>query len=450
MKKIIPFLLLLLSVSVSAQQLNKVYVLSEGGASAGTSTLSMLNAQSNEFTQSIFNPGNIGLFPDGLVSYEGNIYITEQGNFGGSGKIYELDSTGTMLKSAIVGTNPYSLAIANNKIYITSGPAGNVSVLNLNDFSFVKNIKVGAYPQEIIAKNNFIFIANNSVWGGASDSTVSVIAADLDSVISTIVVKLNPSSLAISNDGFLLVGCPGNDSLAVIYKVDLTSFAKVDSFLIPGYGFGKDISIDKNSDEIYFKGSTNDIVGLNLLTKNVTRVVDAKSVTFTYGYGYDYSNGVHYLLDAKDFSANGSLITYGSDGTLLHTYETGIAPRRVLFNYANPSTGVEVSSVATNFDLEQNYPNPFNPVTTISYSIPKITHPLISSREGKERSDRGVSVTLKVYDILGNEVTTLVNKQQAPGNYKVHFNAASISSGVYFYTLKVGGYINTKRMIVLK
>lgn len=446
MKKNIPILLLLLSVSVFAQQLNKVYVLSEGGASAGTSTLSMLDAQSNEFTQSIFNPGNIGLFPDGLVSFEGNIYITEQGNFGGSGKIYELDSTGTVLKSAVVGTNPYSLAIANNKIYVTNGPAGNVSVLNLNDFSFVKNIKVGAYPQEIISKNNFVFVANNSVWGGASDSTVSVIAADLDSVISTIVVKLNPSSLAISNDDFLLIGCPGNDSSAVIYKVDLISFAKVDSFSIPGFGFGKDISVDKNSDVIYFKGSTNDIIGLNLLSGDVNRVVDAQGVTFTYGYGYDYSNGVHYLLDAKDFSANGSLITYGSDGALLHTYETGIAPRRLLFDYSNTSTGIETESVVSNFILEQNYPNPFNPTTTIKYSI----RPTLNSSFEKEGNTRGVFVTLKVYDILGNEVTALINKLQAPGNYQVQFNASNISSGVYYYTLSAGNYTNTKRMIVLK
>ena len=446
MKKNIPILLLLLSVSVFAQQLNKVYVLSEGGASAGTSTLSMLDAHSNEFTQSIFNPGNIGLFPDGLVSFEGNIYITEQGNFGGSGKIYELDSTGTVLKSAVVGTNPYSLAIANNKIYVTNGPAGNVSVLNLNDFSFVKNIKVGAYPQEIISKNNFVFVANNSVWGGASDSTVSVIAADLDSVISTIVVKLNPSSLAISNDDFLLIGCPGNDSSAVIYKVDLISFAKVDSFSIPGFGFGKDISVDKNSDVIYFKGSTNDIIGLNLLSGDVNRVVDAQGVTFTYGYGYDYSNGVHYLLDAKDFSANGSLITYGSDGTLLHTYETGIAPRRLLFDYSNTSTGIETESVVSNFILEQNYPNPFNPTTTIRYSIRSLLNPPFE----KEGNTRGVFVTLKVYDILGNEVTALINKLQAPGNYQVQFNASNISSGVYYYTLSAGNYTNTKRMIVLK
>jgi len=447
MKKSFSVLLLFLfSITVSSQQLSKVYVLSEGGVSAGTSTLSMLNAQSDEFTQSIFNPGNIGLFSDGLISYDGNIYMTEQGNFGGSGKIYKLDSAGTVLNSAVIGTNPYSLAISNNKVYVTNGPAGNVSVLNLNDFSFVKNITVGAYPQEIIAKNNLVFVANNSVWGGASDSTVSVISAEFDSVISTIIVKLNPSSLAITNNNFLLIGCPGNDSTAMIYKVDLTSFAKVDSFLIPGYGFGKDINVDKNNDEIYFKGSTNDIIALDLKTGNVNRVVDAQSVAFTYGYGYDYSNGVHYLLDAKDFSSNGSLITYSSDGTLLHTYETGIAPRRVLFKYANPSTGVTTSPVIPNFVLEQNYPNPFNPSTTIKYSIPALS---ASSPSAKGRTEVGF-VSLKVYDILGNEVATLVNQQQTPGNYQVQFNASNISSGVYYYTIKAGSYTNTKRMIVLK
>ncbi len=119
-----------------------------------------------------------------------------------------------------------------------------------------------------------------------------------------------------------------------------------------------------------------------------------------------------------------------------------------------------------NFLLSQNYPNPFNPTTTIEYSIPKETHShqqiggqnLIPSREGKERSGRparqvlggGVFITLKVYDLLGKEVTTLVNQKQNPGNYKVMFDASNLSSGVYYYRLKSGNYVKTKKMLLIK
>ncbi len=93
------------------------------------------------------------------------------------------------------------------------------------------------------------------------------------------------------------------------------------------------------------------------------------------------------------------------------------------------------------FSLEQNYPNPFNPSTIISYTIP--------SSETHQ-----VSVQLKVYDILGNEVATLVNEQQPAGSYNVEFNAQSavsrLSSGIYFYRLQAGNNIITKKMSLLK
>jgi hypothetical protein len=94
------------------------------------------------------------------------------------------------------------------------------------------------------------------------------------------------------------------------------------------------------------------------------------------------------------------------------------------------------------FLLSQNYPNPFNPVTKIKFSIP-----LNVKREMR-------NVSLKVYDVLGNEVATLVDEEKTAGEYEVEFNTSSIkhlpSSGVYFYQLKAGSFIDTKKMILLK
>jgi len=98
----------------------------------------------------------------------------------------------------------------------------------------------------------------------------------------------------------------------------------------------------------------------------------------------------------------------------------------------------------TEYNLAQNYPNPFNPVTKIRYSIP--TSPQSSPSQGE---DVGI-VTLRVYDILGSEVATLVNEQKPAGNYEVDFNANQFSSGVYIYRIKAGDYVNSKKMILLK
>jgi hypothetical protein len=90
------------------------------------------------------------------------------------------------------------------------------------------------------------------------------------------------------------------------------------------------------------------------------------------------------------------------------------------------------------FELSQNYPNPFNPTTTIKYAIPK-------SVNGHQSL-----VRLSVYDVLGNEVATLVNKRQAPGNYSIKFDASKLSSGIYFYRLQNGSFVVTKKMILLR
>jgi len=97
------------------------------------------------------------------------------------------------------------------------------------------------------------------------------------------------------------------------------------------------------------------------------------------------------------------------------------------------------NNISKDFKLSQNYPNPFNPTTTINYSIPDIV------------SDFNLrNVQLKVYDMLGREVVTLLNKYQSPGNYRLDFDASSLSSGIYYYRLMAGEFVETKKMILLK
>jgi hypothetical protein len=98
-------------------------------------------------------------------------------------------------------------------------------------------------------------------------------------------------------------------------------------------------------------------------------------------------------------------------------------------------TGVEEisSSVPSVYSLSQNYPNPFNPTTNIRFAVP----------------EAGL-VTMKVYNLLGQEVTTLVNEYKNAGTYNVDFNAVNLSSGVYFYQINAGNYSDTKKMILMK
>ena len=110
------------------------------------------------------------------------------------------------------------------------------------------------------------------------------------------------------------------------------------------------------------------------------------------------------------------------------------------FEYSN-SIEVEVISPKV-FSLEQNYPNPFNPSTKIKYVIPNV----------ETLQSTSIQVTLKIYDVLGNEITTLVNEQHLPGIYEVEFNTKemNLTSGVYFYQLRANNFVETKKMILNK
>lgn len=97
------------------------------------------------------------------------------------------------------------------------------------------------------------------------------------------------------------------------------------------------------------------------------------------------------------------------------------------------SIGIQNNSGIVGYKLEQNYPNPFNPKTVINYSLPKQEN-----------------VSIKVYDVLGNEVTTLVNNKQNAGNYSIEWDAQNYASGVYYYKLSAGSFEQTRKMILVK
>ncbi len=91
------------------------------------------------------------------------------------------------------------------------------------------------------------------------------------------------------------------------------------------------------------------------------------------------------------------------------------------------------AGVISSFDLSQNYPNPFNPTTSITWQVPVTSH-----------------VTLKVYNLLGKEIAVLVNGEKPAGSYETEFNASSLPSGAYFYTIQAGNFVQTKKMILMK
>jgi ligand-binding sensor domain-containing protein len=163
---------------------------------------------------------------------------------------------------------------------------------------------------------------------------------------------------------------------------------------------------------------------------------------------------------------NGGILLSSDDGTSWTQVNTGLTNTRVqalavsTSGYVYVGTergGIYRSSQSTtsarneSFEfplansLKQNYPNPFNPTTTIEFVIPEsVTH--IDQRARAERKD----VSLRIFDILGHEITTLVHGQLSPGSYKVQWDASGYASGIYFYRLEAGNFVETKKLMLLR
>ncbi|MFA5011669.1 MAG: exo-alpha-sialidase [Ignavibacteria bacterium] len=141
------------------------------------------------------------------------------------------------------------------------------------------------------------------------------------------------------------------------------------------------------------------------------------------------------LTNNNDYS---SLPSIAVSGLLVHVVWIDLRDgNHEIYYKRNPTGNVGIKNISTEvsseFSLEQNYPNPFNPTTNIKFAIP-----------------RASSVKISVFDATGREVKVLVNEQLQPGTYQADWNASAYSSGVYFYKLSAGDFLETKRMILLK
>ncbi len=183
------------------------------------------------------------------------------------------------------------------------------------------------------------------------------------------------------------------------------------------------------------------------LTENGSSLDTVWTDDYSVNYTYDeYGNALHgkFAFLSPTFEIITFIDTDEGDielydvGMLTMYYDGGVNSMYCNGNAVDISyisiTGVpSTNGEAYSFSLGQNFPNPFNPTTVISYQLPTNT-----------------LVTLKVYDILGRLVKTLVEEQQALGNHSVTFNAINLSSGVYFYRFTAGSYVNTKKLMLLK
>lgn len=340
--------------------------------------------------------GNISILIENLRSP--NINISETiwsiGSYGKSeGRIDLWAFTGCSFYSELVGFQDETEMPGNNEFSL--GPPATAN----------KVISVGSYTTKTGWTDN-----ENNVWL-APEFTINDIAQS--------------SSKGPTRDGRITpnISAPGQ-----------LIFSAFSSHLIEGIGY--------NKRDILQGGGYQVNVGTSMAAPHISGIVAL-------------------MLQIKNDLIYDEIVQYFSETSRTNQYTGSVPNNNVGWGYidaynviktmSNLVIDVELSdkSIPQSFQLYQNYPNPFNPVTTINYSIPlKIKSN--KSNGFTSSGNEGEKVTLKVYNILGRELRTLVNEIQSSGIYQVGFDASILASGIYYYQLRSGGFIQSKKMLLLK
>lgn len=353
------------------------------------------------------------------------ISLAVQGNsiFAGTtlGKVFVSDNNGDSWTEAsnglpYAGKEYYSLPLAASGNYLFAGfPNDTAGVYRTTDaglnWTSVKNnlpVQVFRFVSSIAATNSIVFIGGYSSVYYSTDEGVNWIADTTGLPFSNVEI----SSLAII-DTNIFAGTASHG----IYKSTI-------------YGAPwKQVNTELDSSARGHIINCMAVTGQNLIAGLSGGAYPGGGIYVSTNLGESWTNVNPGLTDLNinALATDGADVYVGAGGQLGH----GIWSRP-LSQIITSVNGIK-NNVPSEFLLLQNYPNPFNPVTTISYIIPKTSW-----------------VTLKVYDILGREVSTMVDKNERTGKYSVTFKGDNLSSGVYFYQLKAGNFTETKKLLLLK
>lgn len=319
-----------------------------------------------------------------------------------SGKVVQRNQAGVVTDFVTVGGTLRGITVHNGVLYAASSTSvkgydlatGNPTSMNVTMGTSLNGIKADT--------NGYLYVSNFN----ASARTIYKINTADNQFWAYATVPRQPNGVYVDykRNRLLVVAWGGG---ATIMAVSLTDSTNVTTLVTTPYGNLDGISLDRN-DHVYCSAYVSGIIfryDINFAFP---------PVTVSSGHTNPADIYVNRITDTLAVPNAGS--------------------NSVSFVSLSVPTGLQnTSSIANDYSLSQNYPNPFNPATTISFDV----------------KSKGM-VTLKVYDILGNEVTSLVNEELNSGSYNISFDASAYTSGVYFYELQSGSFRDVKKMLLVK
>jgi hypothetical protein len=335
--------------------------------------------------------------------------------------------------------------------------------VNVNTYGRIRLFTTGDQVRHLQRASALVGVGPNAVWDYQNDADVEVPTAlvsnpqlsnfEITGTYNNAYSGANPDVLVEYN----IYGWTGGKymilKLTIKNRMATAINAKIGLDIIPELNqtYGNDtVTYLPASGIIRFHRGADKNMGLKLLSHNLHSLYSFEWYT---GYMQDtsYWNWLNYgsiqtqypsgvegpvtipSLAFVNINPNASVISYYAFAIADNQTEL-IAVMNEATNKYNTVLSVDkISELPTGYSLDQNYPNPFNPSTRIQFSI-----------------NNTESVSLKVFDVLGNEVATLVNEELTPGIYQYDFDASNLSSGVYYYKLQAGSFTETKKMILVR
>ncbi len=452
---------------------NRVLRFDNAAACSSGASASQVLGQAN-YTSSTSNTTQDGMSePVGVaIDASGNLYVAEQGN---SRVIIYLNaaskSNGANADIVLGQPNFTSSSIGadqstmQNCTGVAISSTGTLWVADPNNnrvlrFDNAASKSSGAAADGVLGQTNFVLVGSATTQSGMNypyavsvDNTGTLYCADASN--NRVLVFLNAASK--SN---------GANADYVLGQTDFVSGAP--NTVQDGLNYPTDVTIDSNNGKLWVMDASNyralrytsssplpvELVSVSTAVKQNNVELHWKTATELSSHGFEierkqiplnpplqgesreaaegfrkigFVEGAGNSNAPKEYSFADAKVTNGK-----YEYRLKLVDRDGSFKYSQ-SVEAEVKFVPSVFSLSQNYPNPFNPSTAITYQLPKNSH-----------------VSLKVYDILGKEVVTLVDEVKEAGSYNVQFNAQNIASGVYFYRMVAGDIVQMKEMMLIK
>ncbi len=309
--------------------INAAYILSSGADYhlLNLSYLSYYNISNDSYNSNIASGTGLAHYPISMALTTHYVYIA-----GTSGYLNVFNINGSFAGSTTIDFPVSTMTVFGGKLFVAAYYTfgGTFESRDAESLNYIKRININGASRDMVGFGNNIYLLTAYQNQSDPDNALYVINPQTLDILSKTNLAPSPNSINITNESKLIIGCAGETGK--IFLIDPVSYQKIDSFALQG-GFQGCLSVDKQSNDVYYISYDNNIVKLNLDNRTTTIQINnlhPESSSFS-GYNYDSDNKKHYVVDSKLGYALGKLYIYNQNSGLEKTFDTGTMPFKIIF-----------------------------------------------------------------------------------------------------------------------